>query len=153
MTEKEVEKLLREYPRLTEKIFNFNQDWRRLHEEKEEFLRRYPQYSEGAIRTAPTNDINDPTFDTVYKAIRVFDRHVERLAKNLRECIAKKEKVEELFNALEPIEYDVIDYYYFRGLRPNYIALKLYISRATFFRLKKQAIRKMAKASEAIKLG
>jgi hypothetical protein len=153
MTEKEIEKLLQEYPRLTAKIFNFNQDYRRLIKEKEAFLHRYPQFSENAVRTSKTYNISDPTFDTVCKALEDYDRHVQHLAERLRECIAKRELIESLFGVLEPLEYDVIDYYYFRGLRPNYIALKLYISRATFFRLKKQAIWKMAKASEAIKLG
>lgn len=150
MTVTEIKRLLQEYPRLTAKIMDFGQDYRKLVAEKEEFLLAYPQFSEEGIRSAPTNKISDPTFDIVYRAIKEYDGHVERLAARMQECIRKKEYLESLFGALEPIEYDVIDLYFFRGLRPNYIAMKLYISRRTFFRLQNRAIEKMAEASAQV---
>lgn len=148
MTITEIKRLLQEYPRLTAKIFDFGQDYRKLQEEKDAFMVRYPQFSLDSVRTANSNAVSDPTFDTVCNAMKEYDRHVERLAKNLKECIRKKEYLESLFSCLDPIEFDVIDHYYFRGLRPNYIAMKLYISRATFFRLKGIATEKMANESE-----
>ena len=150
MTVTEIKRLLQEYPRLTAKIFDFGQDYRKLQEEKATFMVRYPQFSLESVRTANTNAVSDPTFEAVYGAVKDYDRHVERLAQCLQDCIRKKEYLESLFYCLDPIEFDVIDHYYFRGLRPTYIAMKLYISRAKFFRLQARALEKMSKSTENI---
>jgi DNA-directed RNA polymerase specialized sigma24 family protein len=144
MTVKEVIKLLREYNRLNEKIFGFNQAIRRCQAEKDDALAVYPQMPEGGVRSGQTNSISDPTYQAVSRAITIYDNAVEKLAENMRICAYKKDIVDAMLEQLTVEECDAVDYFYFRGLRPIHIASKLSMSESTFYRTKKRALKKMA---------
>ena len=144
MTIKEVERLLKEYSRLNEKIFGFNQSIRRCQEEKIDSLALYPQMSENSVRISPTNSISDPTYKAVSRAITIYDKEIEKLAEEMRICAYKKDIVDAMLGQITVEECDAIDYFYFRGLRPIHIASKLCMSESTFFRTKKRALKKMS---------
>jgi len=144
MTIKEVVKLLREYSRLNEKIFGFNQAIRRCQEEKTASLALYPQMPENSVRVSPTNSISDPTYRAVSRAIAIYDKSIDKLAEDMRICAYKKDIVDAMLDQLTVEECDAIDFFYFRGLRPIHIASKLCMSESTFYRTKKRALKKMS---------
>jgi len=144
MTVKEVVKLLREYNRLGEKIFSFNQQIRRYLKEKYEAQTLYPQVTAESVRVAPTNKITDPTYQAVDRVISIYDKNVEKLSEDVRLCADKKDIVDEMLKQLTAEERDAVDFFYFRGLRTIHIASRLCMSESTFYRTKKRALKKMS---------
>lgn len=144
MTVKEVVKLLREYDRLNEKIFSFNQQVRRCKKEKEEAQKAYPQASVDRVRVAQTNKITDPTYQAVEMITTIYDKEIERLTRDITLCADKKDLVDGLLDMLDVEERDAIKLYYFQGLRPIHIASRLHMSESSYYRVKRRAIKKMS---------
>lgn len=69
-----------------------------------------------------------------------------RYTKLLENWVNERHEIETAIESLNPLERDVIRYFYIDGFTAEKCMFKLHVSRRTFFRIRKRAVNKICKS-------
>lgn len=72
-----------------------------------------------------------------------YEGEVKRLRQAMDEILAAKDRIDELLRGLEPEESNYVQMRFEKGYGFDYIGMKMFLSRATLFRMQDRILKKM----------
>ena len=131
-------KILYRYPTLIEDINKKCKELTEILQQKDEFLEQCPQFNMGLH--ANTNTPSDPTFNTVYGAIKKYEAGLKSIRDILGELFETKKRIDIALLHLSKKEAEIISMTYFQCKNYQEICRKLFICKTTYYNLRQNAI-------------